>query len=165
MNYVLIGNAIAFLGSIVMIGIGFIKNKNKILLAQCLQCLLMGCGNLVLGGITGFFTNVITIIRNLVSCKIEFTIPWKIFFIVIQVVPAFLINKMGWIGMLPILSACIFTWYMDTKDEILFKLIIIVTMIMWTIYDITLHNYVAFTFDLLTICSNTITLFRMKKHA
>ncbi len=163
MSYLIIGNAFAFFGSIVMIGIGFIKNKNKILLAQCLQCALLGVGNLILGGITGFITNVITVIRNLVSCKVEFNTAWKLFFIVIQIIPALAINKMGTIGMLPIVSACIFTWFMDTKNEIFFKVIIIITMVMWIVYDFSLKNYVAFSFDLLTTFSNSITLYKMTK--
>lgn len=165
MNYLLIGNAIALLGSLVMIGIGFLKKKETILLAQCLQCLLMGVGNLVLGGFTGFLSNVVTIIRNLVAFKKDFTTPLKIIFILLQVIPAIKINTLGLIGWLPILAACVFTWYMDTKSDITFKIVIISTMIMWAIYDIVIQNYVAFTFDLFTIASNSYTLIKLKKES
>lgn len=163
MNYLLLGNGIALAGSCVMIGIGFLKKKNHILHAQCLQCLLMGIGNLVLGGVTGFASNIITIARNLVSCVVEFNTIWKIIFIIIQVVPTIYFNNMGLIGYLPAVAACVFTWYMDTDNDILFKIIVIVTLMMWTVYDFTLLNFVAFTFDILTITSNTITLIKMKQ--
>ena len=52
MNLLLIGNAISMVGCLIMVLIGFLKRKNAILIAQCVQCLFMGAGNLILGGIS-----------------------------------------------------------------------------------------------------------------
>ncbi|MGM9948382.1 YgjV family protein [Floccifex sp.] len=161
----LIGNAIALLGSFVMIGIGFLKKKEQIILAQCLQCFFMGLSNLVLGGITGVITNLFTILRNLISFKIEFKSNVKILFIVVQWILAFVLHQIQWINLLPILSTSIFTWYMDCKNPITFKIVVIGTLIMWLIYDFSIQNYVASFFDVITICTNTFTLIQMKKRA
>jgi 16S rRNA (cytosine1402-N4)-methyltransferase len=64
MNTLLIGNAISMIGCLIMVGIGFLKKKNHILIAQSVQCLFIGSGNLILGGISGFICNMVTIIRN-----------------------------------------------------------------------------------------------------
>ena len=69
MNLLLIGNAISMIGCLVTVAIGFLKEKNQILLAQCVQCLFMGVGNLTLGGVSGFICNIVTILRNLVFVK------------------------------------------------------------------------------------------------
>ena len=86
MNPLLIGNAISMIGCLIMVLIGFLKKKNHILIAQCVQCLFMGVGNLVLGGVSGFIANVVSILRNLVFAKLNVTTPLKLFFIILQVV-------------------------------------------------------------------------------
>ena len=86
MNPLIIGNAISMIGCLIMVLIGFLKKKNHILIAQCVQCLFMGVGNLVLGGVSGFICNIVTIIRNLVFVKFRNTTFLKIFFIVLQLV-------------------------------------------------------------------------------
>ena len=71
MYYLVIGNIISFAGAIVMVLIGLIKERKKILSAQIAQFSLMGLGNLVLGGPTGFITNMVSIVRNLICFKWE----------------------------------------------------------------------------------------------
>ena len=78
MNTIILGNIIALFGSIVMVMIGFLKKKEQIIIAQCIQCGFIGLANLVLGGISGFATNCFTILRNCISFKIEFTKKIKI---------------------------------------------------------------------------------------
>lgn len=165
MNTIILGNIIALFGSIVMVMIGFLKKKEKIIIAQCIQCGFIGLANLVLGGISGFVTNCFTILRNCISFKIEFTKKIKIIFILIQFLLVILLKQVQWINLLPVLSTSIFTWYMDCKDPIVFKIVVIVTLLMWLVYDLSVLNYVAVFFDTLTTITNTITLYKMKKGA
>ena len=65
MNLVIIGNIIAFLGCGLMVLVGFIKEKRRILSVQCIQFTLQGASNLILGGYSGFIANVVSILRNL----------------------------------------------------------------------------------------------------
>ena len=53
MNIIVIGNIVAFIGAILMVLVGFIKTKRNILIAQNIQFLIMGLGNLILGGVSG----------------------------------------------------------------------------------------------------------------
>ncbi len=116
MNALLIGNAFSMVGCLIMVGIGLLKKKNNILLAQSVQCLFMGVGNLMLGGISGFICNIVTIIRNLVFVKFRNTTFLKIFFIVLQFVLSFGTLSAGFISWLPLIAAALFTWCMDTKS-------------------------------------------------
>lgn len=156
MNLILIGNIVCLVGAAVMVAIGFIKNKKNILLAQCAQFAIMGAGNLILGGVTGFVSNMVSILRNLICLKKEFTVPLKIFFIVIQILLSFKVNTMGLIGWFPIIAACIFTWCLDTKSEVVLKAVIIGTELLWCIYDFVLYNFTSLAFDAFTIISTTI---------
>lgn len=156
MNLILIGNIVALAGAAVMVASGFIKNRKNVLIAQCGQFAIMGVSNLILGGVTGMISNVVSILRNIICLKREFTIPLKIFFIAIQLILSARVNTMGLIGWFPIIAACIFTWFLDTKSDLFLKFIIIVTMLPWCVYDFVLYNYVSFAFDVFTIISNTI---------
>lgn len=163
MNILLIGNAVSMIGCLIMVGIGFIKKKSHILMAQSVQCLFMGVGNLILGGVSGFICNVVTIARNLVFAKRDVTVSLKLFFITLQVILSLGSLSAGLIAWLPILSAAVFTWFLDTKSAATLKVVILSTQVMWLIYDLYYRNYVAATFDVLTMCSNLIGFFMVRK--
>lgn len=152
----LIGNIVALFGCIVMVGIGFIKHKKQILLAQCVQNVLLGTSNLLLGGISGFITNVVTIIRNLVAFQFPFTLPFKLVFIAIQILLTAIFNNLGWIGWMPALAGCLFIWFLDAKSDMTFKIVIITTQILWTIFDWTIKSYTTLVFDFFTMASNLV---------
>lgn len=156
MNHILLGNGIALFGAVLMAAIGLIKQRKHILSAQCAQFGIMGIANLVLGGIDGFVSALVSITRNLICLKWELTAPIKIGIISIQAILALSINRSGVIGVLPGLSACIFTWFLDTRDEIKLKVIIIIAQICWLIYDLSILNYISFVFDIITILTNLV---------
>lgn len=161
MNRILLGNIICICGSIVMVLIGLIKSNKKVLLAQCAQYSLLAAGNLVLGGISGFISDLISVVRNLFSLK--FNINWigKVFFIIVQIILTAVYNKAGFIGWLPTAATCIFTWCIDTKSEVLLKVLIMVAQAMWGIYDISIKNYGTLIFDLLTIITNGFSIVKI----
>ena len=163
MNALLIGNAISMIGCLIMVGIGFLKKKNHILIAQSVQCVFLGTGHLVLGGISGFICNIVTILRNIAFLKFRNTTAMKIFFVVLQFILSIGTLSVGWISWLPILAAALFTWYMDVKSEAKLKIVILCTQVMWLTYDLYFRNYVASAFDVMTMISNTICLFAILK--
>ena len=163
MNALLIGNAISMIGCLIMVGIGFLKKKNHILIAQSVQCVFLGTSNLVLGGISGFICNMVTILRNFVFLKFQNTTLLKISFILLQFVLSISSLSAGWISWLPILAAALFTWYMDVKSEAKLKIVILCTQVMWLTYDLYYLNYVASAFDVMTMISNCIGLYMILK--
>ena len=52
---------------------------------------------------------------------------------------------------------------MNVKDIKKFKYLTITTMLLWFIYDLCIMNYVSALFDLLTIGSNIIAIYQIKK--
>jgi len=65
----IIGNIFGLIGSVVMIIVGSIKDKNKAILVQTLQLIILAISNLVLGSISGFIINLVSIVRNILSNK------------------------------------------------------------------------------------------------
>ena len=163
MNTLLIGNAVSMIGCLIMVLIGFLKRNNHILMAQCAQCLFMGAGNLILGGVSGFISNVVTIFRNLVFLKLKNTVFLKVFFILLQLVLSWSCLTAGFISWLPLIAAALFTWCMDTKNAVKLKKVILCTQVMWLAYDLYFRNYVASAFVVMTMVSNVIGLYMVCK--
>lgn len=163
MNLLLIGNATSFVGCLIMVGIGLLKKKTHILIAQSVQCLFMGVGNLLLGGVSGFICNIVTIIRNLVFVRFQNTTFLKVFFILLQLLLSLGSLSTNLITWLPLISAALFTWCMDTKSAAKLKVCILCTQVMWLSYDLYYRNYVASAFDVMTMVSNTVGFFMVRK--
>ena len=163
MNPLFLGNAVSIVGCLIMVTIGFLKKKSHILIAQSVQCCFMGFGNLILGGVSGFICNIVTILRNLVFVKYPVTTKLKVFFIGLQAVLSVNSLRVGFIGWLPLISAALFTWYLDTTSAAKLKIVILCSQVMWLIYDLYYRNYVAAAFDVMTMASNLIGFFMVRK--
>ena len=98
MNTVLLGNIVALIGAAIMVLIGFLKTKKQILTAQCFQYVALSVSNAILGAFTGITANVVGIARNLFCMKKEFTVPWKIAFIAVQLALLLAFNSDGWLA-------------------------------------------------------------------
>lgn len=159
----LLGNIAAFIGCILMVGIGLIKKKEHILTAQCFQFAFMGLGNLALGATAGVISNAVSIVRNLVFARVKNTTMLKVVFIAVQAVLTLLAGGTALIEWLPVTAVVVYTWCLDIKSDVGFKLVILGTQVLWTVYDLHYRNYVAFTFDILTMISTVIGIFRIKQ--
>jgi len=168
MSFLLIGNAFSFAGAILMVLVGFVKSRKKIIGAQVIQFILMGIGNFVLGGLTAVITNLLSIVRNLIILKWKFTWPLKILFIASMgglsllsmfsgqsVMPAGK-DPYGIIVWFPIIGTTMFTLFLDVNSDVLLKVVIVISQVFWLIYDLTIMNFASAIFDVLTIVSTSI---------
>ena len=158
----IIGNIIALIGSLLMVYTGVIKNKKGILIVQSLQIAMFAISNLVLNGISGFIINSINFIRNIICYKDKLSLIVKILLSIISIILIVYFNNLGLIGYLPLISALIYLWFMTINDVIKFKIVLIVSVILWLIYDFTIKSYTASLFDLITIIVSIISIIRMK---
>lgn len=163
MNTFVLGNAVATVGCLIMVAIGLLKKKSHILIAQVVQCCFIGFSNLILGGISGFISNIVTILRNLVFVKYPITPKRKAFFIALQALLSLRAMSRNPVTWLPLISGGLFTWFLDTTDTAKLKLVILAGQVMWLIYDLYYRNYVAAAFDLLTILSTGIGILLIRK--
>ena len=159
----IIGNIIALIGSILMVYVGVIKDKKGILFVQSLQIALLAISNLVLNGISGFIINTINFIRNIICYKEALSLKVKILLSIISIVLTIYYNNFGLIGYLPLISGLIYLWFMTVKDVIKFKILIIVSVVFWLIYDFIIQSYTASVFDLITIIISSISVIKLKR--
>lgn len=163
-NRLLIGNIIVLLGSAVMVCVGFIKEKKKILKFQLAQLILLAIGNLVLRGYSGFIANIISSIRNIVCIKFNFNTLLKVIFITVQGTITLLTNTEGIYALLPFLGVFVYIAVFDTNDQRIFKGAMILSEIFWCLYYLTIKSYTGFVFAFLTCISNSIALYSIIKN-
>ena len=70
---------------------------------------------------------------------------------IISIILTIYFNNHGLLGYLPLISGLIYLWFMTVKDVIKFKILIIVSVVFWLIYDFIIQSYTASVFDLITI--------------
>ena len=104
MNYLVIGNLIALIASILMLYSGYIKKKQKIILVQTIQIGLSVLSNIVLGGITGAIINALSLIRNILCYKDKLNKIWKVVLILLSAILTLTFNNLGLVGLLPLVS-------------------------------------------------------------
>ncbi len=163
MNYIILGNIIALIASLLMVYSGYIKKKEKIIFVQTIQIGLSVLSNMVLGGITGAIINALSLIRNILCYKNKLNTLAKIIITILSVVLTFMFNNLGIIGLLPLISTVVYIWLMNIKDVIKFKYLIIFTMTIWFIYDIYIMSYTSAVFDFGNIIANIISIMQIKK--
>lgn len=156
MNILILGNVISFIGCALMVAIGFIKSKKVVLATQCVQFSIQAAANLILGAVSGAVCGVVGVARNLMITRVKHVAFWKTLFIVVQVGLSLLLDGFGLLIWLPIVSASIFTWFIDVKSPVRFKVVIIAAQSLWVMYDFCYQNYVALAFDVFTVLSNFV---------
>ena len=163
MNTIVLGNAICFAGSIIMMLMGLIKNKKRFLTVQCFFNAIFALGNYILGGFSGFIANIVTMMRNIFCLKFKMTVWSKLVFIALQIGLTLASGSTGIIMWLPIIAACIFTWFMDSDNMVLLKIIIIASQLMWAVFDFSISNFATLPFDIAAAVTNSISLVSILK--
>ena len=156
-------NVIDFLAALLQVSSGAIKKKGRILVVQIIQLLMQAVSMLLLGGVTGAVSNVLSCYRNYLCYKEKLTTPWKVALIAASVLMTILLNDQGILGMLPAAVCTVFIIFMDVKDPIKFKLLVTLSFVPWMVYHFILGSYVGAAFDAETIITNAITLIAMIK--
>ena len=160
---VVIANIISIVSCAIMVLTGFIKNRTKILLAQCLQFILMAISHYLLGGTGGIIACLVSLVRNLVFSKFKTSVPLKLFFIAVLVLlsaETLTLNPITWF---PLIATVSFTWVIDSENIIKFKTVMAGTLCLWFVYDAVHLNFVAAAFDAFTVGSTVYSMWQIKK--
>jgi hypothetical protein len=89
---VVIANVIDFVAASIQVASGSIKGKARILIVQIVQLLLQGVSMLLLGGITGAISNVLSCFRNYLCYREKLNRFWKAMLIGASILMTVLFN-------------------------------------------------------------------------
>lgn len=153
-----IGNIIALIASSLNAYSGLIKTKLKIIYIQTIALLFFVVSNFILGGITGAINNILNCIRNILYYKNKLGLKEKIVISIISIILSVVFNTQGLIGFLPLIVCLLYIWLMNVRDVVKFKLLTIITMILWFIYDLQIKSYTSMIFDFATVVTNFISI-------
>ena len=125
---------------------------------QTIQIGLFALSNFILGGITGAIINALGCIKNIIYYKNKLGLREKIIITLLAVILTFIFNNEGFIGLLPLVNTVVYMWLMDVKDIIKFKFLVMFTVILWLIYDLSIMSYTSVAFDFMNIVTNVIAI-------
>ncbi len=160
---VIIANIIDFLAAVLQVGSGAIKEKAKILIVQTVQLLMQAVSMLILGGVTGAVSNVLSCFRNYLCYKDKLNTAWKAILIAASIGFTILLNDQGLLGIIPAAVCTIYIIFMDIKDPVKFKLLVTLSFVPWAVYHFILKSYTGAFFDAATVVTNAVTLVKMIK--
>ena len=160
---IIIANIIDFVAAIVQVGSGAIKKKSRILIVQTVQLLMQAVSMLLLGGVTGAVSNVLSCFRNFLCYKDKLNVVWKVILIVASIGFTIALNDQGLLGIIPAAVCTIYIIFMDIKDPVKFKLLVTLSFVPWAVYHFILKSYTGAIFDVATVVTNAVTLFKMVK--
>lgn len=160
---IIIANIIDFVAAMVQVGSGTIKKKTKILAVQIIQLLMQAVSMLLLGGITGAVSNVLSCFRNYLCYKEKLNNVWKAILIAVSIAMTIVLNEQGVLGIIPAIVCTVYIIFMDVKDPIKFKLLVTLSFVPWMFYHFVLKSYTGAIFDAATVVTNGITLISMVK--
>lgn len=165
MNMLVIGNIVAFIAASFSIIMGISKNREKMIYVQTFQFLIYAIANFILGGFSGAVASVIGAVRNILCYKEKLTKLAIILIVIISTVLTLLFNNLGFIGLLPLINTIIYTVFINVKNPLKFKILYLVVVLLWFIYDVTIKAYTSAVFDIISITSSFIIIFKMYKNS
>ena len=151
-------NIIDFVAALIQVGSGSIKKKSKILMVQILQLLMQAVSMLLLGGVTGAVSNILSCYRNYLCYKEKLSTSWKCILTAATIGMTALLNEQGLLGILPAVVCTVYIIFMDVQDPVKFKLLVTLSFLPWLFYHFALRSYIGAIFDAATVISNGITL-------
>lgn len=163
MNYLLLANIIALIGSLFMVVASYVKSDKLCIMLQSVQIFMFVISNILLKGITGVIINALSLVRNILTYKRKLTKLLKYSLLILIVVLSIIFNNLGIIGYLPLIGTVVFTIFIDSKDNFKFRLSLTFSVFMWLIYDVYIMSYSSAVFDFLSFVGGIVTLIRSSK--
>ena len=155
--------AIGFLGLLVNILAFQLKKHNHIVYGKMTSELIFSIQYIFLGAWTAAVLDFISVIRNLIFCKLvkknRSTTPVIIVFGIFVIVTG-IVTFDGWGSLLPIAAKLLTTVSYGMKNEKLLRRITLPSCIMWTIYNFAVGSAAGAVADMLTLGSLLIAIYK-----
>ena len=138
------------------------KKAKEVLLMQAVSQGIYCIGSIVLKGYSAAVQNVIGVIRNLIATRkgSHKAVEWIL--IVLGVALGIVFNNRGWLGWFPILANLEYSlaiyWFKD--NEYILKITFAVYMLMYTVFNLCLFNFVGFIANMVVILTTVTCIIR-----
>lgn len=155
---------LGFIYALFLIISNFRKTAKQILLFQTISFFFKTLHYYLLGGISGFLTSFISMIRNIIFYKIKESKIWTIFFIIIYIIIGILTLK-SFYTLLPVIATITYTLIINYDNPKYLRYGMFLTSLTWLIYNIYIISYSGIIIQLIMLISNIIAIIKLdKKH-
>ena len=141
------------------------KTANRVLWVQTLSQLIYFIGTIVLKGYSGAVQNAVSIFRNLAAIKKinSKIVEWS--FVVLGVALGLFFNNLGWVGLLPVVANLQYTLsvFRFKDNERALKIAFLISVVMFSIFNLALLNFVGFCTNLAVAVATAINLLKRTK--
>lgn len=140
------------------------KTKKKMIWWQVIEQIFIILSNAFLKSNSGVTIGIAAIIRNILTVKNKFKGLAVVLFLTLTSILGLISNNYGMVGIIPIIATAEYTiaLYILKKPRDI-KIALVINLIMWAFYDLTIKAYPMFVMDLLVIIITLYNLFK-KKH-
>ncbi len=158
------GQLLGFIYALFLILSNFGKTKKQILLLQTISFFFKTFHYYLLGGISGFLTSLISMIRNIIFYKIKENKALTIFFIIVYIIIAIITFKNIY-TLLPVFATITYTLIINYDNPKYLRYGMFLTSLTWLTYNIYIISYSGIIIQIIMIISNIIAIIKLdKKH-
>ena len=157
----LLANGISVTAALCMIVACIVSKRKTVFLLQGAQCGLLCVTQLILGMYGGLVTLLIGAVRNVLTAYDKMTVKRTLLFAVAIGGAGSIVNFAsdgGWIGLLPVAATVIYTFGCHyIKHPNLMRLNILLNMVLWIGYSVSVLDYVTALTDTTTALVALVT--------
>jgi len=156
------GQLLGFVYALFLIISNFGKTTKHILFMQTIAFFFKTLHYYLLGGISGFLTSLISMIRNLIFYKIKESKLWTTLFILIYLIIGIITLKDIY-TLLPVLATITYTIVINYNNPKYLRYGIFITSLTWLIYNIYINSYSGIFIQIVMIITNIVAIIKLDK--
>lgn len=138
------------------------KSTKQILLMQTISFLFKSVHYYLLGGISGFVTSFISMLRNLIFYRVKENYIFTIIFILIYIVIG-IATYNSFYSLLPVIATIVYTLIINYDNPKYLRLGMLFTSITWLIYNIYIISYSGIIIQIIMIVTNIFAILKLDK--
>lgn len=161
---IIVGNLISLIAGVFIMLSMWVNDEKQAYKYQFWNAFILMISSVFFLSWTGVSTMAIAASRNAMVYKDRLTLNWTIVFIIVSVVLGFLVNTMGFIGILPIIAIVQITlcnYYLKSIKHI--KISFIVNSAIYIVYFLAIFDFSSTIIESITALIGLISLFRLVK--
>lgn len=156
------GQILGFIYALFLILSIFGKSTKQILLLQTISFSFKAIHYYLLGGISGFLTSLISMIRNIIFYKIKENKIWTSFFIIMYLVIGIITFK-SIFTFLPVLATITYTIIINYNNPKYLRYGTLITNLTWLLYNAYIISYSGIIVQIIMIILGIIAIIKLDK--
>ena len=145
-----------------MIG-NFKKTSKQILIFQTISFFFKGIHYLLLGGLSGFYSSVISMARNILFFKFKKSFYLMVLFIIIYFVMGIFSYK-DFYSIIPSMASVFYTVIVNTNKPRYLRSGMVINSLLWLIYNIYIVSLAGIITQIVLIISTLISIIKLDKN-